>query len=369
MKAIDPRKQMNTRLATNWTSGLLCALLLFAGCERDDEAEPAAQGASPTPVQLYLPDGVADLVGIPLMPVDNPLTNEGIAFGRKLFYENALSDDLSLNCGSCHKQANAFADPSPFSEGTDGSLGTRNAMSLVNLAWGDRMFWDGRVQGLEAQAHDPVTNPVEMNNSWPVVEGRLNASSEYPLMCNAAFGTEQVDSTLVTKAIAQFLRSITSFDSPFDRYWFGGDSSAMPEEARNGLYLFTHQGKCSGCHAPGLFTDNAFRNNGLDVSPVDPGFGVTTGLPADFGKFKVPTLRNIAVTGPYMHDSRFSTLEDVLGHYNGGVHMASPNVDLLMDFWGMNPTPFSPDEIIDLTAFLNALTDQTLLTNPDLAEP
>ena len=343
--------------------------MVLVACVRDEAAEPSVDDGSPTPAQLVVPAGLLAQIGAPVFPTDNPLTTEGIALGRKLFYENALSDDLSVNCGSCHKQANAFADPSPFSEGTNGSLGTRNAMSLVNLAWGDRMFWDGRVQGLEAQAHDPVTNPVEMNNTWPVVESRLNAAAEYRPLFMAAFGTETADSVLVTNAIAQFVRSITSFDSPFDRFWYGGDSTAMSEEARNGLFHFTSQGKCAGCHSLGLFTDNAFRNNGLDVSPADPGYSETTGLPEDFAKFKVPTLRNIAVTAPYMHDARFSTLEEVLGHYNGGVHMNSPNVDLLMDFWGMNPSPFSPDEIHDITAFLNALTDQSLLTNPTLAEP
>ncbi|MBP6390170.1 MAG: cytochrome-c peroxidase [Flavobacteriales bacterium] len=348
---------------------LMFALLAFASCRRDTVVTPGEDSIGPTPAELMLPAGVVAQIGAPTFPLDNPLTIEGIALGRRLFYEKALSNDLTLSCGSCHVQANAFADPRAFSVGTNGSAGMRNAMSLVNLAWGDRMFWDGRVQGLEAQAHDPVTNPVEMRNSWPVVEDRLNASTTYRALFKSAFGTEIVDSTLVTKALAQFVRTLTSFDSPFDRYWFGGDTTAMSEEARNGLSLFTSQGKCAGCHAPGLFTDNALRNNGMDLTFADPGYGGITGNADDQGKFKVPTLRNIAVTAPYMHDARFDSLEEVFGHYNGGVHMASPNVDLLMDFWGMNPTPFSPDEVHDLIAFMNALTDPTLLTDPVLAEP
>ncbi len=348
---------------------LAAALSVLLGCARDTALAPAPTDTDPTPVELQLPVGVLAAVGGPLLPSDNPLTEQGIALGRSLFYEKALSDDLTLSCGSCHLQANAFADPRAFSEGTDGSLGTRNAMSLVNLAWSAKLFWDGRVEGLEAQAHDPVTNPVEMRNTWPVVEARLNADATYRQRFRAAFGTEQIDSTLVTRALAQFVRSLVSFDSPFDRYWYGGDSTAMSEEAQNGLALFTSQGKCAGCHAPGLFTDHALRNNGLDVVLSDAGFGAVTGDPADMGKFKVPTLRNIAVTAPYMHDARFATLEQVLNHYNGGVHMASPNVDLLMDFWGMNPTPFSADEINDLSAFLNALTDASFLTDPALAQP
>lgn len=344
-------------------------VVALMGCTRDVVEEPDVVANGPTPVDLQLPAGVLAAVGAPVLPAGNPLTAEGIALGRLLFYEKALSNDLSLSCGSCHAQANAFADPRAFSVGTDGSVGTRNAMSLVNLAWSPKLFWDGRVEGLEAQAHDPVTNPIEMRNTWPVVEDRLNADAAYRQRFHNAFGTEVIDSTLVTRALAQFVRSLTSFDSPFDRFWFGGDSSALSEQAQNGLALFTSQGKCAGCHAPGLFTDHALRNNGLDVVLSDPGYGDVTGDPADLGKFKVPTLRNIAVTGPYMHDARFTTLEEVLGHYNGGVHMTSPNVDLLMDFWGMNPTPFSPDEINDLTDFLNALTDPSLLNDPALAEP
>ena len=353
--------------SARWSVFIVLATLV--GCTREEAVEPETEPTTPTPTQLNLPAGVLAQLGAPNFPADNPLTIEGVALGRKLFYEKALSNDFTLSCGSCHVQANAFSDPRPFSEGTNGAHGPRNSMSLVNLAWADRMFWDGRVQGLEAQAHDPVINPLEMRNTWPVVEDRLNASTEYRGLFKVAFGNEEIDSTMVTKALAQFVRSIVSFDSPFDRYWYDGDTAAMSEEARNGLALFTSQGKCAGCHAPGLFTDNAFRNNGLDLVFFDDGVGAVTGDPADLGKFKVPTLRNIALTAPYMHDSRFTTLEEVMGHYNGGVHMNSPNVDLLMDFWGMNPTPFSPDEVHDLIAFLNALTDQALQTNPALAEP
>ena len=343
-------------------------VLALTGCTREGVG-PEVVGTGPTPVELQLPAGALAAVGAPLLPANNPLTAEGIALGRLLFYEKALSNDLSMNCGSCHAQANAFADPRAFSVGTDGSVGTRNSMSLVNLAWSTKLFWDGRVEGLEAQAHDPVINPVEMRNTWPVVENRLNADAAYRQHFRNAFGTDVIDSTLVTRALAQFVRSLTSFDSPFDRFWYGGDSTALSEQAQNGLSLFISQGKCAGCHAPGLFTDNALRNNGLDVMLADPGYGAVTGNSGDLGKFKVPTLRNIAVTGPYMHDARFTTLEEVLGHYNGGVLMTSPNVDLHMDFWGMNPNPFSADEISDLTDFLNALTDPTLLNNPALAEP
>jgi len=351
------------------TGPLIIGLALLSACKRD-EVEPSDQADGyPTPAQLNVPAGVTAVVGLPSMPLDNPLTVEGIALGRKLFYDKALSDNNTMSCGSCHLQAAGFSDPSSFSAGADGSIGTRNAMPLSNLAWGTSFFWDGRSVGLEAQAHDPVTNPIELRNTWPVVEARLNADPAYRQLFHAAFGTEEIDSNLVVMAIAQFERTLTSFNSPFDRFYFGGDATAMSEEAQSGLTLFQAQGKCGGCHTVGLFTDNALRNNGMDLVFADLGYGGVTGNAADMGKFKVPSLRNVALTAPYMHDSRFATLEEVLNYYNGGVHMSSPNVDPLMDFWGMNPTPFSLDEINDLHAFLNALTDSTFLTDPALAEP
>lgn len=347
---------------------LALGMAALAGCRKEAEAPSPLMG-SPSGVQLNIPPAVLDALGAPVLPADNPLTIEGIALGRKLFHEKALSIDLSMSCASCHQQANSFADPLPFSVGTDGSTGTRSAMPLANLAWATQFFWDGRAEGLEAQAHDPVVNPVEMHNTWTLVEERLNADGIYRQMFHDAFGTQAIDSTLVVKAIAQFERSLLSFNSPFDRFYYGSDATAMSEEAQNGFTLFKSQGKCAGCHTVGLFTDNAFRNNGLDLAPADPGLGAISGNPADLGKFKVPSLRNVAVTAPYMHDSRFASLEEVLGHYNGGVLMASPNVDGHMDFWGMNPTPFSADEINDLLAFLQALTDSTFLNNPAYGQP
>ena len=354
-------------MARTWP--LLFVIAVLHGCKRDEETPPDGLVVPTTPVQLSFPPGVTALLGQPHVPADNPLTAEGIALGRKLFYEKALSDNQTMSCGTCHLQGEAFADHAAFPFGTNGSIGPRNTMSLTNLHWDDSLFWDGRTVGLEAQAHDPVVNPIEMNNTWPVVESMLNADPEYRQLFLAAFGTEEIDSNLVVKAIAQFERTMTSFNSPFDRFYFWGDSTAMSEEAQNGLALVQSQGKCGGCHTVGLFTDHAFRNNGLDLTFADPGLGGVTGQPGDLGKFRVPSLRNVALTAPYMHDARFTTLDDVLEHYNGGVHMASPTIDGLMDYWGMNPSPFSPDELLDLRAFLEALTDSTLLTNPELAEP
>ncbi|HEY0976048.1 MAG TPA: cytochrome c peroxidase [Flavobacteriales bacterium] len=350
---------------------LLLFSLALAGCRRDEAEQQPAPAAPPgiTPFVLQLPPGALELIGPPVDMSHNPLTVQGVALGRKLFHDPVLSADHSVSCASCHRQEHAFADPAVLSQGVGGALGTRHAMSLANLAWSDRFFWDGRIEGLEAQAHDPVVHPLEMANTWPTVEARLAVDPAYRALFRAAFGSESTDSSAVTNALAQFVRSLTSFDSPFDRFHFGGDVSAMSEEAQNGLVLFNSQGRCGGCHTLGLFTDQAFRNNGLDLVHNDPGLGAHTGNPGDLGKFKVPTLRNVAVSAPYMHDGRFATLEEVLQHYNGGVHMASPNVDLLMDYWGMNPTPFSPNEINDLLAFLNALTDEQFLTDPAHAAP
>jgi cytochrome c peroxidase len=303
------------------------------------------------------------------MPSDNPLTTEGIFLGRKLFYEKMLSNDMTMSCASCHKQENGFDDPRPFSQGTNGSFGDRNAMAIINLGWDKHFFWDGRRNSLEGQAHDPVTNPIEMANNWPDVVQRLQASGEYRELFFKAFGTRTVDSNLVVKAIAQFERTLVSFNSRFDKYYYMGDSSALNEQEKRGLNIFTGKGLCKNCHLMNtLLTDLEFRNNGLDESPKDAGLMKFTGNAADNGKFKVPTLRNIAVTAPYMHDSRFATLEEVVTFYSSQVKQNSPNLDEHMPEFksGLNLTV---QEKADLVAFLKSLTDKDFTTNPAFSQP
>lgn len=300
-----------------------------------------------------------------LTPNNNPATNEGVALGRKLFYEKMLSNNSTISCASCHKQEKAFSDPRRFSLGTAGNPGNRNAMAIINPGWNTTLFWEGRRSTLEEQAHDPVTNPVEMANTWPVAVQRLQQDPHYPDMFEKAFGTRTIDSTLVVQAISQFERTFISFNSRFDQQEFLGQNVFTAQEAR-GRELFFGTARCSGCHKSPLMTDFGFRNIGLDAIPTDSGRITVTHLSTDYGKFKTPTLRNIALTAPYMHDGRFSTLRQVVDFYTGGVQANSPNVAQ-----GLVTTPIqlSDHEKEDLIAFLETLTDNSFVTNPELSRP
>ncbi|MCB0791219.1 MAG: cytochrome-c peroxidase [Flavobacteriales bacterium] len=341
--------------------------VLFLSCRKDPAAPVGTVG--PTPLMLDLPQWVLDSIGPMPMPVDNPLTVEGVALGRRLFHEKMLSDDGTMSCASCHLQEHGFSDPDAFSTGTDGSVGDRNAMAVINLGWSENLFWDGRRHSLEGQAHDPVTNPIEMRNTWPTVVDRLQNDPLYPDLFQAAFGTSAVDSDLVVMAIAQFERTMVSFDSRFDRFYYGGDSSALDQMELDGMALFERH--CTQCHDLGLFTDDDLRNNGLPFPVTDSGLAAVTGLSTDLYKFKVPTLRNISMTAPYMHDSRFPTLFDVVTFYGGHVDANSPNVDTT-NLTGLLHLPngnFTWEEKDRLIAFLNTLTDSTFLTDARFTAP
>ena len=344
--------------------------MLFSACKKDQPVSMDDGGAGgPTAYTVPLPSWVLDSIG-PMTPAPNNATTiEGVALGRRLFYDKMLSNDYSMSCGSCHKQENAFSDPRPFSVGTDGSVGSRNAMAVINLGWEHQFFWDGRADALETQAFGPVANPIEMRNTWPVVVDRLQADADYPALFEAAFGTSTIDSTLVVKAIGQFERTLVSFSSRFDSFHHQGDSSALNAQEQAGLTIFMRDGHCVDCHRDELMFDHSQRNNGLDMDPVDGGLGALTGNPNDWGKFKVPTLRNIAVTGPYMHDSRFNTLEEVVNFYAHNVQVNNPHLDAHMDPWRFGLVNLSPQDELDLVAFLHTLTDNGFLTNPAFGPP
>jgi cytochrome c peroxidase len=341
---------------------------VMVGC-RKDPAEPVVPGNGPTPASANVPQWVLDSIG-PMMPgANNPLTLEGIALGRKLFYDPLLSDNYTQSCASCHAQQSGFSDSLAFSVGTNGATGSRNAMAVINLGWDEHFFWDGRRHTLEDQAHDPVTNPIEMRNTWPVVVQRLQADPDYVTMFDKAFGTTPIDSTQVVKAIAQFERTLISFNSPFDRFQYLGDSTALNAEEQRGLDVFMRDGHCVDCHRDPLFVDHGLRNNGLDMNPVDGGLGALTGNPNDIGKFKVPTLRNIAQTAPYMHDSRFTTLEQVVNFYAHDVQINNPHIDGHMDPWRFGQVNLTPQDEADLVAFLRALSDEDFLNDPAFGPP
>jgi cytochrome c peroxidase len=323
---------------------------------------------NPTPIKLEIPEYVTTYLGEMPVPADNILTKEGVELGRKLFYDNKLSDDLSMNCSTCHKQENTFTDPRQYSRGTNGAYGERNAMITFNLGWSTSYFWDGRRNTLEEQAHDPVSNPIEMRNDWKTVVKRLQADKEYPNLFFYAFGTSTIDSNLVTKAIAQFERTMLSFNSPYDRYNYLGERNILNSSQKRGFNLYYGMAECIHCHYGPLLTDNTMRNNGLDNTFADLGYGKVTGKSTDNGKFRIPTLRNIELTAPYMHDGRYKTLEEVVEHYNSGVVFTSPNLDVEMNRFtgGLNLTT---QQKADLINFLKSFTDDQFVTNPKFSEP
>jgi cytochrome c peroxidase len=341
--------------------GIAC-MFLFTSCEK----EPTT-----TPYNFQVPVGFIQ----PNIPANNPMTVEGVELGRKLFYDPILSKNDAQACADCHTQTYGFTDDGlQFSIGVDGDVGNRNSMAIINLAWGTSFFWDGRSVDLEHQVFGPVTNPLEMNTTWPEVEAKLNANANYKALFKTAFNIDQIDSVHVSKAIAQFLRSIVSGNSKFDKF-VRSEVSLTPSEL-NGLTIYnTEQGDCFHCHtlSNGLATDNSFKNNALDddASMTDLGRMAVTGLASDKGKFKVPTLRNIELTAPYMHDGRFATLEEVVNHYDmGGV--PSSTVDPLMKHTSGSANPglnLSAQDKLDLIAFLKTLTDQDFVNNTAYGHP
>ncbi|MBX7182453.1 MAG: cytochrome-c peroxidase [Bacteroidia bacterium] len=344
---------------------ILGLVIVLVSCHKEpNDGDNTCDSESPVPFNLERPKLFPALEDFSL----NPMTQEGIALGKKLFYDKRLSSDNTISCASCHKPEYNFSDGGQqFSKGVGGSVGTRNSMALLNMAWNTTFFWDGRESGLEAQIHDPVVNPIEMNEKWPQVVSKLQNSSEYPDLFCKAFGTNKIDSVLVTKAIAQFLRSITSSNSRFDK-WIRQEIS-LTESETHGFEIFnTEKGDCFHCHVPNnmLFMDNLFHNNGLDATFTDKGLSGFTGNAYDEGKFKTPTLRNIVFSAPYMHDGRFATLEEVIEHYNqGGVPSAT--IDPMMKHVGTGLNLTEQDKL-DLLNFLKCLTDSSVFENPEYLE-
>jgi len=304
------------------------------------------------------------------------MTVDGIQLGRKLFYDPIFSVDSTVSCSSCHQQAKSFTDGLDRSNGVAGQT-KRSSIDLINVGFTYHgLFWDGRASSLEQLALVPIEDPIEMANSWDTVEMRLKRHPNYPSDFRKAFGIEnisQIDRSLATKAVAQFLRTIISgHNSKYDRFTRG--EIFLEENEYNGYLMFFNidpnlpDAQCGHCHNAPLMATNDFFNNGLqeasDLESIpDKGRGLITGDPADNGKFKPPTLRNIALTAPYMHDGRFKTLPEVLDHYaNGGKN--SPNKSTFM--FNLKLTESEKSDII---AFLLTLTDSTTLTNPAYQNP
>ena len=339
---------------------LLAAVLLFLSCSSDDQ-----NGYEPTPMPLEIPQIFSENIIAPIIPNDNPQTVEGVGLGKKLFFDTILSADGSQSCASCHSPQSAFTDNFATSAGVNGIAGTRNSMPLFNLAWNynERFTWDGKELSLERQAEEPVQNPLEMHSNWNDVIERLQTHQEYPQLFDLAFNTSTITKELTTKAIAQFERTLISANSKFDRYSLGIETLTAQE--LNGLDIFLREdkGDCFHCHGnPNnpLWTNNDFHYNGLDATFTDLGLGAVTGDPNDNGKFRTPSLRNLVYTAPYMHDGRFTTLDQVINHYSEGLQN-SPTIDPLMKQINQGGVQLTDQEKADLKAFLLTLSDPSFV--------
>ncbi len=298
---------------------------------------------------------------MPELPRDNPLIEERVALGEKLFNEKMLSRDGSISCASCHHAEAAFTDRLPVSIGIDGRRGDRNAMPLFNLAWKREFFWDGRARSLREQVLMPVRDHREMDESLDRICEKLTKSPDYLVLFRAGFGSSGITPEKIALALEQYLLTLSARDSRFDRAMSG--KAVLSDEEKRGFELFMTEfeprtgqrgADCFHCHGGALFTDHQFHNNGLDGEA--PGRAQVTRLPGDQRKFATPSLRNVALTAPYMHDGRFATLEEVVEHYSTGIHRS----DTLDPNLAKHPQTGLHLEVADksaLVAFLKTLTD------------
>lgn len=363
MRGSTQLRQHLRRLRAHWRPAALLALagavVASAGCSRVAEVALAVPGTTQPanfPVMVY---GLAK----------NPPDAATFALGRRLFYDPRLSSDGTVACGSCHRVAQAFAHAGHrLSPGVAGGLAPRNAPALQNLRWRQGFMADGGVLGLELQALAPLTSPAEMNLPLADALARLNADATYRRQFAAIYGPGPIGTPQFLRALAQFVASLTSANSRYDKYVRHEAGGELNSAEVSGLLTF--RAKCGSCHATDLFTDERFHNNGLDRTfPADSGRAHITGRPADRGLFKVPSLRNVARTAPYMHDGRFATLAQVLAHYDHGVQPSATLDPLLLPPGGRLGIALSAAEQASLLAFLNTLTDNDFLTDSRLAPP
>ena len=344
------------------------------GCGPDDT--PDKLDGEPTPLELAYPL----TLGTPkFLTEDNPLTVEGVDLGRHLFYDKLLSRDGTISCASCHQQQFAFSDNKAFAKGIDNQLTSRSSMSLANLSYQSDYFWDGRVKTLEEQSLHPIQDAKEMDLELPELINRLNDSKLYTDKFNLAFPGEKISDKLIGKALAQFEATLVSGNSRYDKTQLG-QIQATDQEKRGKDLFFTHPepslnlrgGNCGDCHSGFLTYSREFSNNGLDENPEDFGLENVTGDVEDRAKFKIPSLRNIALTAPYMHDGRFENLAEVLDHYNEHIK-SSPTLDPQIPAASndLNGTSLglTDQEKEDIIAFLKTLTDDAFITNPAHSNP
>jgi len=330
------------------SSLITIALLIFglAACKNDQVTDPRFDGVvyDPTPYTINIPDGFP-LVNV---PDDNPQTVEGVELGRMLFYDPMLHVNNEHACATCHQQQHSFTSDA-------------TVLPHINLGWNSAFLWNGKVQGT---LEDIML--FEVRDFFLADMDKFNNDDEYPVLFYKAFGEKEATHELAAKALAQFERTMISGNSTYDRVMRGELFFTDPQYDGYEIF-FTERGDCFHCHGGILFTDNLFHNNALDSNP-DAGLGAITGTAEDFGKFKSPTLRNIELTGPYMHDGRYATLEEVIDFYSEGLQQ-SATVDPLMKQIHKGGVQLTAKEKNDLLEFLKTLTDTGYISNPDLSDP
>ena len=334
------------------TTMFVAALFVFSACKQEDVASYSNFKGLEVPPHFAQP-----VYNNP----ENPITQKGFELGRRLFYDPILSRDSTISCGTCHTQTHGFADHNvALSTGIDGLKGTRNAPGLSNLAWQPAFMLDGGVNHLEIMPLAPITNPVEMGEDLAHVVEKLNRNKSYKGLFKEAFGVDQIKSKHLFFALAQFQSMLVSSNSRYDKYILGEAVFTVEEE--HGLELF--RSHCATCHAEPLTTDYSYANMGLDLHSTDPGRALITRNPADSGKFKVPSLRNVALTHPYMHDGRFYTLDMVLEHYSSGI-VQNGRLDTRLS----EALQLTEQEKQDIIAFLHTLTDYKFMSDSRFGEP
>ena len=343
---------MKTRIILLFCSLILLFAIFISACKKND-APNTEVPYNPTYINFTIP------AGWPTPPTDiyanNPLTEEGFQLGKKLFYDGRLSKDGNFPCASCHQQFAAFATfDHDFSHGFNNAFTTRNAPGLFNLAWMTKMHWDGGINHIEVQPLAPLTAQNEMAETIENVLTKLREDANYPGLFRSAFGNTDITSQRMLKALAQFMGTIVSSNSKYDKVKRGEASFTASE--LNGYNFF--KAKCETCHKEPLFTDNSFRNTGMGVNPFINDYGRMriTANPADSLKFKVPSLRNVVLTFPYSHDGRFYSLGAALDHYRTGIITTQPTLDPLL----ASRIAMTNTEKNDLIFFLNTLTDTTM---------
>lgn len=324
----------------------------MVGCTKSD---PSTEQGPQEAYVLELPAGFPQ----PAIPEDNALTVSRVELGKRLFFDKKLSGDHSISCATCHEPERSFTETNPISIGVDGVMGFRNSTSLANVAYQQALFMEGGVPSLELQAVAPLTEVHEMNIDINVLLQRLEEDPTYVQQFRAAYDTPPSTHALV-KALASFQRTLISGNSRYDQYIFQGQDAALTASELAGMELFfSDEVGCDNCHSGFLLTNQTFQNIGLYETYADEGRGRLTEDPTDIGKFKVPSLRNVAVTSPYMHDGSLATLEAVIDHFDaGGVGHENQSPDV-------QPLGLTEQQKADLVNFLEALTDHSFLENPN----